>query len=154
LDDPARAKFHERTEAKRIAADDRRLRTEHREAERQRRLLAYQALIVVLGDIDRAATWQTATDEETDALIARFLQLHADVLLIGTDSVCEALSAVSDALNVIGVDMARLNDYILGSAAHKHVPPPTESIGMRSKTRKVGSWAMHDDVRRGYEDGA
>jgi hypothetical protein len=72
---------HERTEDKRIEADADRLSAEHDETERQRRLAAYQALTVVLGDLDRAATWAKATNEETEAMIGRFLQLHAEVLL-------------------------------------------------------------------------
>jgi hypothetical protein len=141
---------HERTEVKRIEADAERLNAEHDEAERQRRFTIYQALTVVLGGIDRAATWATATDEETDAMISRFLQLYADVLLIGTDAVREALDPVMEGFNVVGAEVAQMQardpDTTL-AAAHtiayqRHRASLTEAQGALLR-------AMHDDVRRG-----
>lgn len=139
----------DRTEGKRIAADADRLNAEHDEAERQRRLTAYQALTVVLGDIDRVATWVNATNEETEAMIARFLQLHAEVLLIGTDAVTEALGPVAEGMNVVGAEMAQMqarNPNMPLVAAHEAAYQRHRDSLMAAQGALLR--AMHEDVRR------
>jgi hypothetical protein len=145
---------HERTETKRIAADAARLKAEHEEAERQRRLTSYQSLMVVLAELDRAATWGTATDKEVDAMIARFLQLHADVLLIGTDAVGDALHPVDEGLNTVGAEMAHMQARDPGeSVADAHATAYQRHRESLLAAQGALMSAMHEDVRRGYDAG-
>jgi hypothetical protein len=144
---------HERTEAKRIDADADHLTAGHREAERQRRLTEYQGLVVVLNDLDRSATWAIGSDEETESLIARFHHGHANVLLLGAEPVCVALSEVIQMLDQIGSDLSHIRrlDPSQGlAAAHA-----TAYTGHRDSLIAAEAGlvlAMRADVRRGYED--
>jgi hypothetical protein len=144
---------HERTEAKHIDADADRLGIEHREAERQRRFGMYEALVRVMNDLDRASTWASPTDEEVESLVAHFLELHANVLLLGSEHVCEASSPVSETLNLIGTDLVRIQrlDASQGLAA-AHATAYKQHRDPLIDAEAALLLAMREDVRRGYEE--
>ena len=55
-------------------------------------------------------------DEQTEALIGRFEQQHADVLLIGTEAVCEALRPVAETLGAVGAEMGQARSQGVAAA--------------------------------------
>jgi hypothetical protein len=142
---------HERTEAKRIDADADRLRAEHRETERQRRLATYKAFQVTMSDLDRAATWSTATDEQVDAALAEFDQLYAEIMLIGSTAVCDSLSPLIDALDRVGGRMSELSRLPLAERHREAFRAYGQPVRDAWATALL---AMRDDIRRGYEDAA
>lgn len=136
---------HDRTESRRIAADAERLKAEHAEAERQRRLSAYQALIVTLGEIDRMSAWtSTPTDEQVEALIALCEREIAGVLLIATDEVCMAMNPLTDVLATVGDEMARARQMGV-AAAHTNAYRRHRAAAMDAHGTLL--MAMRADVR-------
>lgn len=101
----ANAREQASVELARVDAENKRLRQEHREAERQNRQDTYHRMLAVLDRFDTLATGYAPSNEQLEDALSEFNFLSGGIELFGTEGVKKAMAPVSRLFEEAGAAM-------------------------------------------------